>query len=90
MTSREAQRVTGEHDFTLPPLDFKAAVELFAERSAAVRQAPDLAAHPDVVGEICRRLDGLPLAIELAAARLRHLSVGALLERLSSRLDVLT
>ena len=90
VTSREALRVAGEHEFTVAPLDLEYAVDLFIDRSAGMRGASDVKAHADVVAEICRRLDCLPLAIELAAARLRHYSVDALRERLSSRLDVLT
>ena len=90
VTSRETLRVTGEHEFLLAPLALDAAAELFVDRSAAIRPEVDVRADHDVVVEICKHLDGLPLAIELAAARLRHYPIAALLERLSSRLDVLT
>lgn len=68
-----------------------AAVELFVERAREVK--PDFTLTPanaPAVAEICRRLDGLPLAIELAAARLKMLSPQAILSRLSKRLDLLT
>jgi predicted ATPase/transcriptional regulator with XRE-family HTH domain len=89
VTSREALRVTGEHEFLLPPLELDDAVELLIDRSRAIQPHVDLKPQKDSLVSICRRLDGLPLAIELAAARLRHYPVSALLERLSSRLDVL-
>ena len=63
------------------------AVALFADRAAAVR--PDFAVT-DVVAEICARLDGLPLAIELAAARIRTLEPAEILARLERRLELLT
>jgi predicted ATPase/DNA-binding CsgD family transcriptional regulator len=104
-TSREVLRVSGERDFPVPPLalpggpgataeaDLGAseAVRLFVARAQAAQ--PDFAlddATAPVVAEICRRLDGLPLAIELAAARLRHLPPAALLARLERRLPLLT
>jgi predicted ATPase/DNA-binding CsgD family transcriptional regulator len=104
VTSREALRLTGERDFPLSPLAFPSptdtsidviersgAVTLFVQRAQAANPAfrltPDTAA---VVVEICRRLDGLPLAIELAAARIKVLSPRALLARLEQRLMLLT
>ncbi len=105
VTSRISLRVTGEHEYPVPPLDVASlpaganlatiaaneAVALFVQRARAVR--PDFAlteANAPVVAEICRRLDGLPLAIELAAARIKVLSPPALLARLTHRLEVLT
>ncbi|PSL57510.1 putative ATPase [Saccharothrix carnea] len=90
-TSREPLGVYGEVVSPVPPLDGDAAVRLLAERAAAVR--PGFAVTPDnadAVAEVCRRLDGLPLAIELAAARLRSLSVEQLAARLDDRFRLLT
>jgi len=85
-TSREPLRIQGEVEFDLPPLADDEAVTLFVERSRAVRL--DAAPSP-VVGELCRRLDRLPLALELAAARTKLLRPEQLLERLGQRLDLL-
>jgi len=74
-TSREALATSGERIFPVPPLPQEAAAELFAERAKASR--PDFDPDNEPVGavaEICRRLDGIPLAIELAAARMRMMS----------------
>ncbi|MBV8197797.1 MAG: tetratricopeptide repeat protein [Candidatus Eremiobacteraeota bacterium] len=90
VTSREALRVTGEHEFYLPPLRLADAVDLFIDRSLAIKPDVETDADQDSVVSICRRLDGLPLAIELAAARLRHYPLAVLVGRLSSRLDALT
>jgi predicted ATPase len=86
VTSRETLRVQGEEEFDLPPLVEDEAVELFMARTRAVR--PDVQSTA-AVNELCRRLDRLPLAVELAAARAKLLSPEALLERLGGRLDVL-
>src|SRR5262245_1129018 len=86
-TSREPLRLTVEQQYPLPPLPDADAVALFHERARAVR--PDFAAN-GAVTEICSRLDGLPLAIELAAARVKLLAPEALLERLEQRLPLLT
>ncbi|MDP9181884.1 MAG: hypothetical protein M3P04_03785, partial [Actinomycetota bacterium] len=89
VTSRAPLRLRGERELPLRSLDVHAAAELFVQRVRAVR--PDLKLGPDpVVGEICGRLDGLPLALELAAARSRHLSLPALRDALSQPLQVLT
>ena len=85
-TSREAPRIQGEVELDLPPLAEGEAVALFCERAQAVR--PDLE-ESETVHELCARLDRLPLALELAAARTKLLSPAALLERLGSRLDLL-
>ncbi|MBB5953580.1 putative ATPase [Saccharothrix tamanrassetensis] len=90
-TSREPLGVFGEAIVPVPPLDAPTAVRLLAERAAAVR--PDFAVTDDnapALAEICRRLDGLPLAIELAAARLRSLSPEQLAARLDDRFRLLT
>ncbi|MGH8169890.1 MAG: ATP-binding protein, partial [Steroidobacteraceae bacterium] len=90
-TSRACLRIYGEQEFPVAPLDENSALALFEERARAVR--PNFAVTTENRGsvrEICSRLDGLPLAIELAAARTRILSPGAILERLRSRLQLLT
>lgn len=89
-TGRRVMHVSGEHVYPVAPLADDAAADLFVQRARAAH--PAFAADPldpDVTA-ICRRLDGLPLAIELAAARVATLPTKALLERLSSRLTLLT
>lgn len=104
VTSRIVLRVPGEHEYLVPPLDLPtsplptleklsqyAAVALFIQRARAVR--PDFAvsnANAPAVAQICTLLDGLPLAIELAAARSRDLSLDEILARLDDRLNLLT
>jgi predicted ATPase len=85
-TSREALRLDGEWEYAVDPLQEAEAVELFVQRSRAVRK--DFAISGEV-RQICARLDHLPLAIELAAARMKVLSATALLERLERRLPAL-
>jgi predicted ATPase len=85
-TSREPLRVQGEVELDLPPLADDEGVSLFVERAHSVR--PDLEADRSV-RELCRRLDNLPLALELAAARTKLLSPDTLLERLGESLDLL-
>jgi predicted ATPase len=87
VTSREPLRVQGEFRYPVDPLEEADAVALFVERALAVDPAftPD-----DAVAEICRRLDGLPLAVELAAARIGLLSPLDLLARLDRALPLLT
>jgi predicted ATPase/class 3 adenylate cyclase/Tfp pilus assembly protein PilF len=104
-TSRAPLHLSGEHEFPVPPLALPGhgrleppeqlsqyeAVRLFIERALAVR--PEFALTDEnapAVAEICHRLDGLPLAIELAAARIRLLSPQAMLARLDNRLGLLT
>ena len=86
VTSREPLHVDGEWEVAVNPLQEREAMELFVQRAAAVRS--DFAANGEVA-EICRRLDNLPLAIELAAARVKALSLPVLLERLEQRLPLL-
>jgi len=86
VTSREPLRIQGEVELDLPPLVSDEAVTLFVERASAVR--PDARATP-AVGELCERLDRLPLALELAAARTKVLPPEQLLERIGQRLDLL-
>jgi predicted ATPase len=105
VTSREALRVSGEREYSVPPLALPdlaqlpsldslsqyAAVELFLKRAQAVK--PDFKLTSDTapaVAGICSQLDGLPLAIELAAARIKLLSPGDMLARLEHRLEFLT
>jgi predicted ATPase len=86
VTSREPLHIDGEWEIAVDPLQEQEAAELFLQRAAAVRS--DFAANGEVT-EICRRLDCLPLAIELAAARVKALSLPVLLERLEQRLPLL-
>jgi predicted ATPase len=81
VTSRELLRVQGEVEYEVPPLQEPEAVSLFCERS---QLEPS-----DEIAELCRHLDSLPLAVELAAARTKALSPKQILERLSQRLDLL-
>ncbi|WP_119070588.1 tetratricopeptide repeat protein [Aggregatilinea lenta] len=104
VTSRETLRLYGEHEFPVPPLDLpprttrptaadvraSEAVQLFVQRAQAA--SPGFALADDnapAVAAICAHLDGLPLAIELAAARVRFYALQNLLVRLSSRLEAL-
>jgi predicted ATPase/class 3 adenylate cyclase len=88
VTSRAPLRLGGEREYRLEPLPPKQAAALFAARARAVGR--EVASDDATVEEICRRLDGLPLAIELAAARTRLLAPDRLLERLDSALAILT
>jgi predicted ATPase/DNA-binding winged helix-turn-helix (wHTH) protein len=105
VTSRAALHVHGEHEFPVPPLALPdprsmppveslaqfPAVALFVQRALAAK--PDFELNREnapAVTEICARLDGLPLAIELAAARIKVLSPSSMLTRLASRLQLLT
>ena len=90
VTSRTVLHLTGEHVFPVAPLEEDDAVELFVRRARAA--APSFTLTDEVeadVRAICRRVDGLPLALELAAARITMLDSRSLLARLSSRLTVL-
>ncbi len=104
-TSREPLQVSGEHVVPIPPLELplgggeeslaklrqNEAVMLFVERAAAASGAFELStSNQETVVSICRRLDGLPLAIELAAVRTRSLSPEQILDRLSDRFALLT
>src|SRR5207302_3976959 len=105
VTSREVLHVRGEREFAVPPLELpntkhlpdlaalshNTAVALFVQRAQAVRPDFQLTnANARAIAEICVRLDGLPLALELAAARVKLLPPQALLSRLDQRLAVLT
>ncbi len=85
-TSRELLQLPGEHAYPVPPLEPDEGQALFLVRARAAR--PDFAGDGSVA-ELCKRLDNLPLAIELAAARVRVLSPEQLLDRLGQRLDLL-
>ncbi|MGK2947136.1 MAG: NB-ARC domain-containing protein [Acidimicrobiales bacterium] len=91
-TSREALDVEGEVTLTVASLDPAGdALVLFADRAVAVQPGFDLdGGHRSAVEEICRRLDGMPLAIELAAARVQHLSPADIAKRLDDRFRLLT
>jgi len=105
ITSRSALRVSGEYEYAVPPLSLpeniigapleslaaSAAVTLFTQRAQTVQPGFTLTETlAPIVGEICQRLDGIPLAIELAAARLRLFSAPMLLARMEQRFAVLT
>jgi len=91
VTSRACLRLYGEQEFPVAPLGQSSAMELFVQRATAVR--PNFAVTSEnetAIRDICTRVDGLPLAIELAAARTRVLSPIAILDRLENRLQLLT
>jgi predicted ATPase/serine/threonine protein kinase len=105
VTSRAALHVYGEHEFPVPPLSLPdsrsmpaiadlsrySAITLFMERAKAVKPDFELSQeNASAVTEICARLDGLPLAIELAAARVKVLSPSSIRTRLASQLQLLT
>jgi len=105
VTSREVLHISGEHVYAVPPLGLPPsgsqidlqqlasyeAIQLFNNRARAANPAFHITPeNVEDVAEICRRLDGLPLAIELAAARVRLFTPKKLLERLSDRLKILT
>ncbi|MFF2148009.1 BTAD domain-containing putative transcriptional regulator [Kitasatospora sp. NPDC058190] len=89
-TSREPLGVPGETVLPVEPLPDPVALRLFAERAATARPGFDPQSDPEACAEICRRLDGLPLAIELAAARLRVMTARQIAERLDGRFALLT
>jgi predicted ATPase/DNA-binding SARP family transcriptional activator len=91
VTSRVVLHLSGEHVYPVNPLDEVAATALFGERArdASPHFTPD-EADEEAIRLICERLDGLPLAIELAASRIRILTPAELLERLDRRLPLLT
>ncbi|MFE9400848.1 BTAD domain-containing putative transcriptional regulator [Streptomyces sp. NPDC006530] len=89
-TSREPLGVPGELVRPVEPLPTPFALRLLAERGASARPGFRIEDDPDAAAEICRRLDGLPLAIELAAARLRALTPRQIADRLDDRFRLLT
>ena len=104
ITSREALRISGEQEYAIPPLTLPSvqadsvhnihaseAMALFTQRVRLIRSDFELTDdNMQAVAEVCVRLDGLPLAIELAAARCKMLSPQAMLARLGNRLNTLT
>jgi predicted ATPase len=86
VTSRERLQLQGEHVYSVPSLEEHDGVELFLVRTQAVGSDVEIS---DTVAELCARLDNLPLAIELAAARTVLFSPDQLVERLAQRLDLL-
>jgi predicted ATPase/transcriptional regulator with XRE-family HTH domain len=90
-TSREPLRASGERTYLLPSLAAYGAIELFTDRARAIDYGFALTdENTPTVAELCRRLDGIPLAIELAAARVKVLSPQQLVQRLDERFRVLT
>ncbi|GAF88641.1 unnamed protein product, partial [marine sediment metagenome] len=105
VTSREALHIYGEHEYSVPPLPLpdldrietpgilsqNESVQLFQQRAKAVKPGFEITSeNAPIIAEICVRLDGLPLAIELAAARSKLLSPEMMRSRLESRLATLT
>jgi predicted ATPase/class 3 adenylate cyclase len=86
-TSREPLRIRGEREYALEPLAADEALRLFVERAQAVRSDFSLNGDEPIARDICERLDRLPLAIELAAARVKLLSLPAIAKRLEQRLS---
>lgn len=86
-TSRTPLGLSSESVYPLPELDLSTTVELFEQRARAAR--PGVETPADVVTELCRHLDGLPLAVELAAARVRAMSVTEIARRLDDRFALL-
>jgi predicted ATPase/class 3 adenylate cyclase len=90
-TSREALEVPGEHTWSVPSLsNDEDAVQLFVERAASVRSDFTLSDDVNDIRSICERLDGIPLAIELAAAQIAHLAPRQIAERVDERFMKLT
>jgi predicted ATPase len=89
-TSRSPLRIRGEWLFTVNPLSPEAAFELFTERAQAVSDSRLPEVSRPVVQEICKRVDGVALAVELAAARIRHLPPTEILSHLERRFSILT
>jgi predicted ATPase/class 3 adenylate cyclase len=89
-TSRERLRLTAEHVYDVPPLTEDEAVTLFVARAQAAVAEFTVDGDAEIIATLCRRLEGLPLALELAAARTTLLSPRALLAKLDERLSILT
>ena len=86
-TSRRPLELSSESVYLLPELDLATAAELFRQRASAAR--PNIKLPADTITELCRHLDGLPLAVELAAARVRVMSVTEIAQRLGDRFALL-
>ena len=89
-TSREPLRMAGETTYAVPALPEAEAVRLFVDRAAKAKPGFQVNGDARALAGVCRRLDGIPLAIELAAARVRTLSVSAIAARLDDRFRLLT
>jgi len=89
-SSREPLRLAGETTYAVPALPAAEAERLFVERARAARPDFRVNGYAAAVSAVCRRLDGIPLAIELAAARVRTMPVEAIAERLNDRFRLLT
>lgn len=91
VTSRSGLHIYGEQEFPVSPLEPNSAIELFVQRATAVSPSFGLTSENEpAIREICQRLDGLPLAIELAAARTKVLSPHTMLDKMQNRLKFLT
>jgi predicted ATPase/DNA-binding XRE family transcriptional regulator len=90
ITSREPLRIHGETVRVVPPLAPDESVALFMQRAQAAGAMRMMSADIDMIGEICGRLEGIPLAIELAAVRVRALGLAQVADHLSDRLDFLS
>ncbi len=88
-TSRAPLRLQAEQEYPVPPLPLDEAVRLFVARAQAAEPTFSVDTDPHAVEEICRRLDGLPLALELAAARVRSLTPASIASRLARGFDLL-
>lgn len=90
-TSREPFRVAAEHVYRLPSLDLPSAIALFTDRARAVDSQFGFASESDgLIADLCQRLDGIPLAIELAAARVNTLPVKDLATKIGAGLQILS
>jgi predicted ATPase/class 3 adenylate cyclase len=89
-TSREPLRLAGETTYPVPALPEAEAVRLFVDRAAKAKPGFHVNGDAHALSTVCRRLDGIPLAIELAAARVRTLSVSTIASRLDDRFKLLT
>lgn len=89
-TSREALNVDGELTWGVPPMQLNEAIDLFIDRATLARPKESIQNDESSIADICNRLDGMPLAIELAAALLSTMSLSEILTRLNDRFALLT